>query len=281
MKVYASIILSIFLTFQLFAGGWPQPKGNGYFKLGQTSIVAKNYYDSEGNKVAIRTLGNYTTAFYGEYGFTDRFTGIVFFPFFVRNTVNEVKGNNSGNIIQEGIEYNNVGDLDVGFRYGLVKDKPFVLSLSLTLGIPIGNGDHPEGLNTGDGEFNQLAKLEFGKSLGSKVYISTALGINNRSKGFSDEFRYEGEIGWQPSKKWWLIFKTHGIQPLNNGESSTTGGSNGLFMNGTQFLSFGPEIAYQLTPSLGLNASAFGAMNIKNALGAPAFNIGVFWKLQK
>jgi hypothetical protein len=281
MKKYILYLLLLCPIQLAIAGGWPQPKGNGYFKLGQSSIVAKQYYDTQGNKVDIRTLGNYTTALYGEYGFTERFTGIVFFPFFVRNTVNEVKGNNSGNVIQEGIDYNNIGDLDIGFRYGLVKNKPFALSVALTLGIPTGNGDHPEGLNTGDGEFNQLLKLEFGKSLGAKFYLSTAVGINNRSKGFSDEFRYEGEIGWQPSKKWWLIFKAQGIKPLNNGETSTTGGSNGLFMNGTQFLSFGPEIAFQLTPSWGLNASTFGAVDIKNALGAPSFNFGVFWKLQK
>ena len=45
-------------------------------------------------------------------------------------------------------------------------------------------------LLAGDGEFNQLLKIEAGVG-GNKWYTTGYVGINNRTLGFSEEFRHE------------------------------------------------------------------------------------------
>ncbi|NJM26575.1 MAG: hypothetical protein HC859_14985, partial [Bacteroidia bacterium] len=109
--------------------------------------------------MSIVTTSLYSTSFYGEYGITDRFTGIVYLPFFVRSTLNEVRYNQSGNSIP-GDAVNSLGDAEVSLKYGLIVNKPIVMSATLTLGLPLGEtrGGDQQILQTGDGEFNQMLR---------------------------------------------------------------------------------------------------------------------------
>lgn len=267
----------LLLPLSLLAGGWPQPQGAGFFKLDHTAIITRQYFGTQGELVPIRTLGNYTTSFYGEYGLTNRLTAQAYIPFFVRNTLNRTVGNQTGNEIEAGAANNQIGDIDLGFKYGLFTQGKVVASASLWLGLPTGDSQDQLALFTGDGEFNQLLKLEFGAS-GGKWYAGWAAGFNNRTGGFSDEFRYDAEFGVKFLRdKMWAILKVNGIESLYNGKP--TGANVGLFSNNVEYLAVSPEVVYQLPSGWGVTARIGGALRGINVLAAPSWSLGVFYRL--
>lgn len=285
-RILASIIIvGISASFTYAGGGWPQPKGKGYFKLGQSVIISNQFYDLTGEIIDITTISLFTTSLYGEYGLTDRLTGVLYVPFFVRSTLNEVERRQSGSI-EPGDAINSFGDTDIGLKYALTQNKRIALSASLTFGLPFGrvaegftdNGDSRI-LQTGDGEFNQMIFIDASHSFyPAPFYASVGAGFNNRTEGFSDEFRYSAELGYSGIKNLNLSLKLYGVTSLQNGDEGGGAGS-GVFGNNVEFLSFGPEISYSLTENFGLVGSAAFASFGKNILASPNFGAGVFYKL--
>ena len=218
-------------------------------------------------------MGNHTLSLYGERGITDKFTIQSYIPFFVRNVLNETKGAQTGVLLEPGIEENNIGDIDIAFRYAL----PFgslPISATLLFGLPTGNSTQNSGLFTGDGEFNQMLKISTGVGA-TKWWTQFGLGYNNRTKGFSDEVRYDGEFGYKMlNDKLLTIFKLSGIESLNNGTEGPS--STGLFSNNVEFLSPGLELLYFIKPKIGLSFRAAGAVKGQNVLAAPSFSFGIF-----
>ncbi|MFZ6012021.1 MAG: hypothetical protein ACOYXT_16885 [Bacteroidota bacterium] len=261
-------------------GGWPQPKGKGYYKLGQNWIIASSFYSPSGDIIDIRTTSLFTTSFYGEYGITDRLTGIAYLPFFVRGTLNEIRYNQSGTIIP-GDEVNAIGDVDIALKYGIIKDKPVVLSATLSLGIPLGvtAGGRGKILQTGDGEFNQMIRFDVSHSFyPAPVYVSFYAGFNNRTNNFSDEFRYGGEIGYTFFKKLTTIVKLNVVESLYNGDDQVAE-NNGIFSNNTEYFSPTLEIGYQLNDRWGFSASGGFAASGRNILASPNWGVGLFLKI--
>ena len=213
---WISLFCLLMVPIFAYAGGWPKQKGEAYYKLAYASINALHFFNSNGNKVAIgNDLGFYTWSFYGEYGLTDRLTITTYLPFATTAKLHEQTNSPGGSITT-------IGDTNVGFKYGLILNKPHVLSASLTLGLPFGttSDDTSGGVNslqTGDGEFNQLFKLETGHSLSNGFYASSFLGANIRSKGFSEEIQFGGEVG-RVSDQFISIIKFQTIQSLMNGD---------------------------------------------------------------
>lgn len=270
-----ALLLSLLSSSFAFAGGWTQPKGQAYTKLGVLFSRAQNVFDANGVIEPIRTLGTYSTFFYGEYGLSKRITGIAYVPFLVRNTLNETVGRESGRVIEQGAANTSLGDAELGARFGIIQNKPFVLSVSLTLGLPLGDAQDANALLSGDGEFNQLVKIEAG--FGQKNWYTTAyVGINNRTRGFSEEFRYEWEIGTKILKNHVLLgLKVTGVESLNNGDAVSNG--MGLFANNVRYTAVTPEVSYFHKPNMGVSVSASTAFRGQNVLAAPAFTAGIFY----
>ena len=260
-------------------GGWPQARRQGYIKLGQNGISASNIYDASGNVTPITpSTAIFTTSFYGEYGITNRLTTILYLPFFVRTIQNELQYNQSG-IVEEGDELNSFGDTDISFKYGLVVNKPVVVSATLLFGLPFGNsgGGNTGVLQTGDGEFNQLLRIDASHSFYPRpLYASAYAGFNNRTKGFSDEWRAGLEVGYTVKQKLTLITKLSVVQSFFNGSESVP--SNGIFSNNTEYISPEIEVAYSFKPNWGISFSAGGALAARNILAAPNYGIGIFLK---
>ena len=259
----------------LTAQAWTKNKGAGFYKLDFTSIKATDVFDTKGNVVPFRTLGNYTTSFYGEYGITNKITAIVYVPFFVRNVVNETKGAQTGTIIEKGIENNNFGDVDLGFRFAL-PIKAFAVSANVLFGLPTGDAKQADALFTGDGEFNQMLKIAVGTGK-KRWWTQGALGFNNRTKGFSDEFRYDFEFGYKFfNDRLLAIFKINGIESLNNG--TVKAANTGLFSNNVEYMGLGPEFLYYANAkkTIGISARVAGALKGQNVLAAPSLSLGVF-----
>lgn len=278
-RLFNSILLILVLSFHAHAGGgWPQPKGKGYFKLGQNIISSPTFYGPSGELLDITTISLFTTSLYGEYGFTDRLTGLVYFPFFVRSTLNEIEFRQSGVVIP-GDEVNAIGDADIGFTYGLITGKPVVISASLVLGLPLGKtaGGDSQILQTGDGEFNQMIRVDASHSFYPKpIYASAYAGFNNRTRNFSDEIRMGFEVG-ATFKKFIPIFKFNVVTSLENGSGEVA--QNGVFSNNTGFVSPAIELNYLLTDKIGITSSAAFALSGKNILAAPNFGFGLFVNL--
>ncbi len=161
-----------------------------FSKLGQ-NVIRSSYFFNPAGEVIDTTTSLYTTSIYGEYGLTGRLTGIAYFPFFVRGTLNEIQYQQSSNT-EPGDAVNAIGDLDVG-SIPFLAGKPFYASFTVLLRLPLGDtgGGRSGILQTGDGEFNQL-RLDVSGSLTAKIFASAYVGFNNRTRGFSGRVPLRG-----------------------------------------------------------------------------------------
>ncbi len=269
-------LLFLFLSSanQLRAGAWTQKRGGGFYKLSFRFIQADQFYEQDGTRTDIPTLGDYTTIFYSEYGLKDWLTVVVNFAAFKRVTLNKQVGSTTGFVYFEGDSKSGVADSEIGVRLGLLRGGNSVLSTEVLFGLPIGDDSQSNGLLTGDGEFNQLVKAQFGHSFYPlPIYFTAEAGFNNRTNGYSDEWHYAAEIGYTFSKMFLVSFKIRGVKSRKNGNAVT---GSALFANNQSYLSYGPEINYMINEKLGLSAQVEGATNAENVLSAPAFSFGVF-----
>ncbi|TKB95768.1 hypothetical protein [Pedobacter cryophilus] len=277
MKTTLKFGALLLLPFNLFAQGWSQGKGNGYLKINQNIVSSSKYYAPNGSKVSITTINQYATGFYGEFGINKNLTGLINFPVFVNQSLNAIQYKQSGKTIP-GDELNAIGDTDIGLKFGFAQKKSIVWSTSLILGLPFGktNGGETGILQTGDGEFNQMIRVDASHSFYPKpIYVSAYSGFNNRTKDFSDELRYGFEIGF-PFKSFTPVFKLSGIKSLKNG--STLSNQGNLFANNVEFLSPALELNYLLNKKIGLSGAVASALFGKNVLSALNYNFGIFRK---
>ena len=260
------------------AGAWTQEKRHGYYKLEGRALVADELYTPVGTRIDIPTLGDYTTSLYGEYGLGRRVTLLGYAPF-KRLTLDELESSQTGQTISAGDSETGVGDWDLGVRIGLVQNRPFVLSLGVTLGLPLGNEDQQSGLLTGDGEFNQLVSVQAGVGFRrTPLYLSGLIGLNNRTGGYSDEFHYAGEIGFRFSRAFSAALRARGVESRQNGDDAFSGGGSGLFANNQEYLVYGPELTWHFNDSFGISAAYEAITRGRNVLSAPAYSLGLFLK---
>ena len=282
-------LLFLFISTLSMAGGpWPQSKGLGYFKLSEWWTSFDKHYTDEGLIDPNSTTGIYNTAFYGEYGLTDRFTVIANLNLFSRNIVNNQVSGTNGNVIIAGDAYNGLGDIDLGVKYGLTESgSKYPIAITATFGLPTGATNKGElgNLATGDGEFNQMLQLDVGTGfkLGSlNAYASAYGGFNNRTNGFSEEIRYGAEFGIGLLKsKLWLATKLNVVESFKNGDNAETTTSTSIFANNTEFASFAIETNYYVTQRVGISANFAGAFRGEIIAAAPSYSFGVFYDMSK
>ncbi len=279
-KIIAVSLFTLITSSAIAGGGWPTPKGKGYFKLSQFVLQANQYYSPSGEIIDISTAGIFISSIYGEYGVTDRLGVSAYIPFFSRATLNE-QVSTSGILLAEGDAVNSLGDFDISLKYGLIVNKPIVVSASLTLGLPFGNpsGGSTEILQTGDGELNVMLSVEASRSFnGGKGYVNTLVAYNNRSENFSDEFRLGIEVGYNIAPKWNAALKVISVNSLNNGSDLETP-ANGIFSNNIEYLAITPEVNYSLNDKFGISGNIGFAAAGRRVLAAPSYSLGVFMKL--
>jgi len=261
------------------AGAWTQKRGQGYYELKFQLIRANRFYEPDGRIITIPTLAEYTTSIYGEYGINDWLTVVGDFPFYKRITLNRQIGNRTGHVFFSGDSVSGISDAEIGVRVGLLRDGPTVISAGLKFGLPIGDDTQENGLLTGDGELNQIVTLQLGHSFYPKpFYFTGEAGMNNRTHGYSDEFRYEAELGYTIGRGLTVNFKINGVEPLRNGDDTVMGGMGGLFANNQRYLAYGPGVFYNFYKGMGINARTAFATRGQNVLARPAFFLGIFLK---
>jgi len=204
------------------------------------------------------------TTFYGEFGLTDRLTAIVYSPLFSRSYFNNEISGTTGALLSEGESIIGVGDTDISLKYGLTKGKGIAIAATVTLGLPIGN-------DSGGSQGN----LQIGENGYANVYV----GFNNRTNGFSDEFRYGFEAGLNLlDNKLTVIARFIGIKSFRNGLLSGESSSTSIFANNAEFFSFSPEIAWNIKENWGIAAGLGSAISGRIIYANTSYNVGVFFK---
>ena len=280
-----SILFLMLVNVLVAGGGWPQPQHQGYIKLSQWWVISNKHFTDSGKLDPNVTNGIFNTSIYAEYGFTDRLTGILYFPFFSRAYFNNTISGTTGEVITPGEAINSIGDTDISLKYGLVVNKPIAVSATLTFGLPFGEsaGGSQGNLQTGDGEFNQMLTLDAGTSL--KVgnvygYANAYAAFNNRTRGFSDEWRFGIEAGANLfNNKITAIMRFYGIRSLQNGTRDDSDSGASLFANNSEHLTLSPEIAYNITDKWGVSATYAKAVSGKLIFANPSYSVGVFFKI--
>ncbi len=274
MKKILFILFILFITStEYFAGAWTQKKSSGYFQLGSQFLSAKKAYDAEGNKFPIPDFTDITINFYGEYGLTNDLSLIANIPFYRSLKFDGFPP--AGEVSKSGIS-----DSHLGVKIKLTEFSQNVLSASAMVGIPLGERNDSTGLWTGSEEWNQRVMVNFGRSFYPlDLYLSSSLGYNNRTNGFSDEIRYSLEGGYFVIKnKLLLILRLAGVASLKNGSLGNVSGVAGLYANDQNFLAYGPEVHYSITNKIGLIAKFESGAMVKNAPSAIAYGFGIFFK---
>ncbi|QWX84462.1 hypothetical protein H0I23_02090 [Cellulophaga sp. HaHaR_3_176] len=279
MKI-KSILIAILLLFsyQISVAQWTKGKNNAFLKVAAWNLNYDQHYTNSGDIKDNSEKSYFNLSIYGEYGITKKIDALTYIPFFASNK--QIKLNNNETL-------NSIGDIDIGFRYGILKKDNWALSTTLKFGLPTGvnNAGSDSSFNTGDGEFNQLLTTELGysSSFNNTPYYSKAyIGINNRTNNFSDEFRTGLEFGVLLfNSKFWGIAKLNNVTSLNNNPiANNTTNQGNIFGNNVQYTSFGFEGAYKVTNKIGISLGVDSAFNAKNIAAAPSINSGVFFELK-
>lgn len=261
------VVAAGLLASPALAGAWTQEKGDGYWQFSQRATRVGFYYDADGARVPIPTLTDLTSTFYFEYGASARVTPFAYVPFVERLT------------LASGDSLTSVADVDLGARIALLRKGRGVLSLQLTLGVPSGHSDPVQGLVTGDGEWNGIAMLQAGRSFAkAPVYISGEVGFNERTRGFSDEVRFGGEVGWTFHPRWSLTGRIRGVRSLHDGRPDAGTGTLGLYANDVEYLILTPQIAFSFRKDAWIAATVDTANGVRNSIGGPTYAITVSWK---
>ncbi|MBV6647774.1 MAG: transporter [Cyclobacteriaceae bacterium] len=282
MKLRIVIPALLLSTNLLAGGGWTEKKGEGFFKLSQYNISASKFFDGNGDRASTPTINFYSTSLYGEYGITDKITGVAYIPLVTRITLNSVRRRQSGQF-SPGDELTGIGDPTIGLKYSLLKKGSLAASASLILGIPLGNDSGGETglLQTGDGEFNQMIRTDLSYSLYPiPIYVTATAAFNNRTKDFSEEFHYGFEAGYTFMEKLLLNLKIYGVESLRNGDPGGSSGQ-GIFSNNIEYLSLTYEATFFITKNIGVSAAYGTATRAERILAAPAYQFGVFYALKK
>lgn len=290
LREFTLVFIACAIAVTSFAGGpWTQKKGQGYFKLSEWWVVFDEHFTDVGLKDPNITTGIYNTSFYGEYGFTDRFTTTLYAPIFSRNYMNNLVSATTGDVLVKGEAVNFMGDVDLAFKYGLTKPGSKIpVAVSVLFGVPTGKSSAGElnNLQTGDGEFNQMLQFDAGKGFNwsKKVggYASVYLGINHRTQGFSEELRFGLETGAGLfNQKLWVTAKLFGIESFKNGATAEDITSTSIFANNTEYISYSFEASYYLKKRVGVSAGYASLLRGEIIAAAPSYTVGIFLDLSK
>ncbi|MXY49294.1 MAG: hypothetical protein F4Y38_08335 [Gemmatimonadetes bacterium] len=270
--VLAALITAgmVFHASVAYAGGWTQPQGKGYFKLSQQIIRAESLFLATGSKTEIPTVSGYTTGLYGEFGLIDRVTLVGYMPVYTNFSI-DIEGFDSTT---------GLGDWDVGVRIGLLTGGPTVVSLQALAGLPLGDSGGDIVLWSGDGEFNQHFSLQVGHSLYPvPAYLKGEIGYNNRKSSdsrddnYADELRYSLQAGYTIAERVGVALSLRGIKALDRADDEFHP------RNDVEYLSYGPQVDFYVTPNAGITASMTRFTRAHNMLDAPTWEFGVFLKL--
>jgi len=146
------------------------------------------------------------------------------------------------------------GDLEIGARYGLKASGPFTATFTLFQSLGTGyrdKGEEGEVLNTGFADFNTRAYFDLLFSTRTTWHVKLHMGLNNRNKGFSDEFHAGALVHFNVIKNTGVDIFGSGIYPFENTKFEPRIYQLGLYHNNYGLLHAGANIKWQREEGIG------------------------------
>jgi hypothetical protein len=257
MRTGTTLIIILIISAGTASGGaWTRQQNSWYAKLAFTTLRASEAYDQNGDKFTTPDFHTWSVNLYGEYGITNELTGIVRVPF-VRSAGYETSESFSG-----------VGDLSVELKYGLVRGNTpvsFALEADFPAGDPDATGQLNDGsgsvpLPTGDGEYNTRLKGSVSHSFHPiPGYVSLDAGYNFRTMGFTDEYLFGLQGGYQIDNRLWIQGNIYGKGPISTPDSVLASKAVLGFGEGVRFIAYSLGLALDVTPHLNVSFDAYSA----------------------
>jgi len=275
-NVAASLFLILFFVLNTMAqGGWTQGEGKYYVKTSFQTITSKVHFSQTGQETNNAEFGIHALGVYGEYGKTDKLTLLAFIPIFT--SFNASKNTNTlENDVFENLTSLPLGDIDIGAKYALFKNKHIATAITGKFRLPLAGG-----------EFNQGLTLSAGIPIANTPRFSTYTnfygGANNRPSDFSDEWRYGAEFGIGYQNKIWLFLKQDNIKSFENvkvNPNSNTERVNVLYGNGYEISTVSAELSYFINTKFGVSVNYLNIFDGQLSLKGNTYTAGVFWNLR-
>ncbi|AII54322.1 hypothetical protein [Hymenobacter sp. APR13] len=253
-------------------GGWIREPGQGYVKLGLTAVGTTRYHTVLGQAVTTARFRQQVYSLYGEMGLLPRLEATLNFPVFRRA---EFRAATPGR---------GVGDPEIGLRYGVLTGQ-WPLAVGVAVEAPVGNPNE-RGFNrqdprifialpTGDGEWNVWTRASLSHRLRKQpAYFTLNAGYNKRTEGFTDQYTYGAQVGYQVKGKAWL---TANLLTLANTRAPNPDkpGSIGLG-EGVAYSTAGLGVSYALGKHWWATADwATGFGTLRNVYSGSQFTAGV------
>lgn len=195
----------------------------------------------------------------GAAGIRPRLTALFSVPLLIHNSV---KGETDvpGNYVNDK-SVTRPGDIEIGARYGINQSGPFTASFTLFQSLGTGSrdkGEFGEVLNTGFADFNTRAYFDMLFKLRTTWHVKLQMGLNNRNKGFSDEFHAGALLHIDVMKNLGLDLYGNGIFPFENTKFEPRIYQLGLYHNNYGILNAGAAVKWQREKGIG----CFGGISV-------------------
>ncbi len=257
--------------------GWVREPGGLYSQVAVSTFSSSNYYSTEGVLFDEgSTFRSQVLSLYGEYGITDRFTGVLDLPIIANsfNTTETVGG---------------LGNLRLGMKYSLLTSVPIAIRLDVDIptddGIKYSRVKEPNSIGiverinlpTSDGEINFWTTIatSYATSDG-KTFGSIFSSINFRTQSFSHQWQSGLELGHLFLNKLYLIAK---VKIQDRFSEKTNVSASFLYGEGTTFTSLGLTSLYKLNDHWRIVASYAQFSDLvadrRNIYDGPVFSLGV------
>lgn len=280
MKYIVAISYLLSLQINVFGqSGWTREKGGAFVQTSVSTFSSNDFYSVTGNLFDQGDrFQSQVLTIYGEYGITDRITGIVNIPLYKSNRFSGTE------------RVGGVSDIRLGAKYALSQKIP--ISFALEAEIPTGDGvnfanvQEPivpgERINLpiSDGEFNVWSTLAISKSLPTgNTYGSFYGQYNIRTEGFSDQYRLGIELGQKFVDRLWLIGRL-GIQESTSDDVQAD--VSFLYGEGTTYTTYGLTGMFSINKQWMITASysdyAEFISERKNIYDGSAWSAGIAWE---
>ncbi len=251
------------------AGPWKVESGEAYLQVGWARLVADRLADAEGHDLDIPDFTQDELAFYGAFGFGERWTGIVRAPLYRRSEVDGF-GSASGN-----------GDLQLGLQAQLWESGPWRLAARGVVQAPTGDENAGQGaLPTGTGVWEVEAWASLGRSFGTNgsAYGFFELGHQTRGGGLVDGIVYRAELGRRFGRegRWLAAARVWGTEPYQDPADQPTASAAGLG-DDVAYLALGPSLSWECSKGWALQAAIDGAASARNIALGPTVRLAVVY----
>ncbi|MCB0644643.1 MAG: hypothetical protein KDC44_23525 [Phaeodactylibacter sp.] len=276
-RLQAALLLLLLPVIAFGQSGWTKKKGEWYAQTDASFFASDRYYSVAGMENRGNTFSSYALKVYAEYGWTDRLTTIVNWPFLKLQQF-------SGTEIVAGM-----GDAQVGLKYALSQKLPIAIGLSVD--IPTDDGllfsQHKEpnelgiieqiNLPTSDGEWNFRPLLAISKSFnGGRSYACLYAALNLRTKNYSHQWQSGLELGQFLFDRLWLIGR---LNQQHRFSADNSPGVTFLYGEGTTYSAVNLSLLYQLNSHWRLTAGYQNYVDflvpLRNMYNGATYSIGL------